>query len=677
MHGRALLAAAAAALLASAVTLTLLPSAAAQPWVGPWPTCDDTTGNYSAGSAYAKNIKQLILSLQANASNTPALFATGSAGAGADAVYGLILCRGDLSPTDCFDCGTNAGQDVYRVCNGTRDAALVYNQCYVRLAPTDFLATTNNTGMRDLINGNSVPAGVNVTAYDGAITRLLNATARYAVDSSAPSLSPRKYFATGQMAGVDPRFPTGIWSMAQCAGDISPVQCRSCLDDLLAQWWHKFDSKEIGARLDGSRCNLRFETGNFYTGSPMVKLQMNGEEAAPAPVPSTDVLPGTTGGKKNSVGKLLGIILPIVFVAAIAAIALCIWIVRKKRTYQGTNLPQTDTTYMAEDIESIKSILLSLPSLQAATNNFDESNKLGEGGFGTVYKGNLSGQEVAVKRLPRGSDQRLEELKNELGLMAKLHHRNLVRLEGFCLEEGERLLVYEYMPNKSLDNILFDHEKKRQLDWRKRFNIIEGVARGLQYLHEDSQKKIVHRDLKASNILLDSNMNPKIGDFGLARLFLQDQTRGITNHIVGTFGYMSPEYVMRGQYSIKSDVFSFGILVIEIVTGQKNNGHYFDEQNEDVVSIVWKHWSEGTLAEIIDDSLGRNYSETEVLKCVNIGLWCLQQNPMDRPTMSDVMVMLNDDDTSSLPAAAKPTFFLDASSGYSYTSGTISHPSAR
>ncbi|NP_001152742.1 Cysteine-rich receptor-like protein kinase 10 precursor [Zea mays] len=677
MHGRALLAAAAAALLASAVTLTLLPSAAAQPWVGPWPTCDDTTGNYSAGSAYAKNIKQLILSLQANASNTPALFATGSAGAGADAVYGLILCRGDLSPTDCFDCGTNAGQDVYRVCNGTRDAALVYNQCYVRLAPTDFLATTNNTGMRDLINGNSVPAGVNVTAYDGAITRLLNATARYAVDSSAPSLSPRKYFATGQMAGVDPRFPTGIWSMAQCAGDISPVQCRSCLDDLLAQWWQKFDSKEIGARLDGSRCNLRFETGNFYTGSPMVKLQMNGEEAAPAPVPSTDVLPGTTGGKKNSVGKLLGIILPIVFVAAIAAIALCIWIVRKKRTYQGTNLPQTDTTYMAEDIESIKSILLSLPSLQAATNNFDESNKLGEGGFGTVYKGNLSGQEVAVKRLPKGLDQGLEELKNELGLMAKLHHRNLVRLEGFCLEEGERLLVYEYMPNKSLDNILFDHEKKRQLDWRKRFNIIEGVARGLQYLHEDSQNKIVHRDLKASNILLDSNMNPKIGDFGLARLFLQDQTRGITNHIVGTFGYMSPEYVMRGQYSIKSDVFSFGILVIEIVTGQKNNGHYFDEQNEDVVSIVWKHWSEGTLAEIIDDSLGRNYSETEVLKCVNIGLWCLQQNPMDRPTMSDVMVMLNDDDTSSLPAAAKPTFFLDASSGYSYTSGTISHPSAR
>ncbi|EER99493.1 cysteine-rich receptor-like protein kinase 6 isoform X2 [Sorghum bicolor] len=682
MHsGRALRApaqlAAAAALLAAAVTLTLVSSAAAQAWVGPWPTCDDTTGNYSAGSAYANNTKQLILNLQKNASNTPALFATGSVGVGGadDAVYGLILCRGDLSATDCFDCGTNAGQDVYRVCNGSRDAALVYNQCYVRIAPTDFLASTDNTGFKGLI-GYRVPAGVDdVAAYDGAVTRLLNATVQYAVDSgSAQSSSPRKYFATGQMVGLDPQLqlPTGIWSMAQCAGDISPAQCRSCLDDLLAQWWDvQFDRRQVGARLAGSRCNLRIEGENFYTGSPMLKLQMNG-----APAPSTDVVPGTTGGKRNSAGKLLRIILPIAFIVAVAVVALCIWIVCKKRTSQGTNL--SHQTYMVEDIESIKSILLSLSSLQVATNNFDESNKLGEGGFGAVYKGDLFGREVAVKRLPKGSDLGLEELKNELVLVSKLHHKNLVRLEGFCLEEGERLLVYEYMPNKSLDNILFDHEEKRQLDWRKRFKIIEGVARGLQYLHEDSQKKIVHRDLKASNILLDSDMNPKIGDFGLARLFGQDQTRGITNHIIGTFGYMSPEYVMRGQYSTKSDVFSFGILVIEIVTGQKNTGHYVDEQNEDIISIVWKHWSEGTLAEIIDDSLWRNYSENEVLKCVNIGLWCLQQSPMDRPTMSDVTVMLNDDDTtSSLPPAARPTFFLDASSGYSYTSGTISHPSAR
>ncbi|CAL5083335.1 unnamed protein product [Urochloa decumbens] len=650
-----LVAAAALALMAMVV-----PYAAAQPWA----VCDARSGNYSASSAYATTALELISALQANASISPALFASGSASAGAggtDTVYGLVLCRGDVSASDCFDCGTRAGQDVQSVCNRTRDAALVYNQCYVRVAATDFLASTNNTGMARLTSGNSIPSGVNVAVYDAAVTRLLNATARLAVAQPPP-----KMFATGQFAGLDPRVPN-IWSMAQCARDLSPAQCRRCLDDLVAQWWNgsTFPLDVDGARLAGSRCNLRSELGDvFYTGSPMVKLQMNGEAAARAP--STDVVPATGGGgKNNSAGKLLVIILPIVIVAAVAATTLYIWNVRKKRMSRGTKLPHL------EDFESIKSSLLSLSSLQVATNNFDESNKLGEGGFGSVYKGDLSGQQVAVKRLSKDSGQGLEELRNELVLMAKLHHKNLVRLEGFCLEEGERLLVYEYMPNKSLDTVLFDPEEKRRLDWRKRFNIIEGVARGLQYLHEDSQRKIIHRDMKASNVLLDADMNPKIGDFGLARLFGQDQTRDVTNRIVGTFGYMSPEYVMRGQYSTKLDVFSFGILVIEIITGKRNIGHCFHEQNEDIISAVWRHWSEGTIVEIIDDSLGRNYLETEVLKCVNIGLLCLQQNPVDRPRMLDVMVMLNGDATSSLPPAARPTFFLDPSSAYSYASGTI------
>lgn len=225
------------------------------------------------------------------------------------------------------------------------------------------------------------------------------------------------------------------------------------------------------------------------------------------------------------------------------------------------------------------------------------------------------------------------------------------------------------MPNKSLDIFLFDSEQGRQLDWVTRFKIIEGIARGLQYLHQDSQKKIVHRDMKASNVLLDADMNPKIGDFGLARLFGQDQTRDVTNRIVGTFGYMSPEYVIRGQYSTKSDAFSFGILVIEIVTGRRNSGPHFLEQNEDLISIVRRHWEEGNIVEMIDHSLGRNYPEAEVLKCVNIGLLCVQQNPVDRPTMADVMVLLNSDATSTLPAFAthNPTISIEGNSGYSQT----------
>jgi len=186
-------------------------------------------------------------------------------------------------------------------------------------------------------------------------------------------------------------------------------------------------------------------------------------------------------------------------------------------------------------MESFESIYIGLSTLRSATSNFDENNKLGEGGFGVVYKGALpDGQEVAVKRLSESTTQGLGQMKNELALLAKLQHKNLVRMVGVCLEEGEHLLVYDYMPNKSLDTIIFDPNKSKQLDWGVRFRIINGISRGLQYLHEHSQLKIIHRDLKASNILLDADMKPKISDFGLAKIFDDDQTRRATSRIIGT-----------------------------------------------------------------------------------------------------------------------------------------------
>ncbi|XP_040382251.1 cysteine-rich receptor-like protein kinase 10 [Oryza brachyantha] len=645
-----------AVLLLAAVAL---PLAASQPW----PVCDSGSGTYAAGSTYATNLENLALTLRANASSSataPTLFASGSLGSAPDTVYGLLLCRGDLSSSDCADCGTNVWRDAGPTCNRTKGAILVYNQCYAQFSDKgDFLASTNNSGKYSLLVSGTNISSTDVAGYDRAVTELLNATVRYAAESS-----PR-LFATGQRVGTDPGF-RNIYSMAQCSRDLTAAQCRTCLDDLVGRWWQTFPLNGEGARFAGPRCYLRSELGSFYTGDPMVRLPAKVDGLTPAPAP--DVVPATPGGKKNSGSKILVIILPTVAVAIIAVTSLCIWNVRKKsRLTRAELLSGLDTS---EDFESVKSTLLSLASLQVATDNFHESKKLGEGGFGAVYRGILSGQEVAVKRMTKGSNQGLEELKNELVLVAKLHHRNLVRLVGFCLEEGERLLVYEYMPNKSLDNFLFDSEQRKRLDWMTRFRIIEGVARGLQYLHEDSQKKIVHRDMKASNILLDADMNPKIGDFGLARLFAQDQTREVTSRIAGTFGYMAPEYVMRGQYSTKSDVFSFGILVIEIVTGRRrNSGPYLSEQNdEDILSIVWRHWEERTTAKMIDHSLGRNYPEAEVLKCINIGLLCVQQNPVDRPTMADVMVLLNSDTTCSLLAPApRPTYLVDGISGYSQT----------
>ncbi|KAM3317912.1 hypothetical protein ACQJBY_035561 [Aegilops geniculata] len=249
----------------------------------------------------------------------------------------------------------------------------------------------------------------------------------------------------------------------------------------------------------------------------------------------------------------------------------------------------TDFGYndLLDDIRSIDSLLLDLSTLRVATNDFGEGNMLGKGGFGMVHKGVLpDGTQIAVKRLCQSSRQGIGELKSELVLVAKLRHRNLVSLIGVCLEEQEKILVYEFMPNRSLDTILFDSEKHRDLDWGRRFKIISGVARGLRYLHEESQLKIVHRDLKASNILLDFDYNPKISDFGLAKIFGGDQSEDVTRRIAGTYGYMSPEYAMHGQYSAKSDAFSFGVLVLEIITGRRNNGSCNSEQYVYLVNLV-------------------------------------------------------------------------------------------
>ncbi|MQL69190.1 hypothetical protein Taro_001522 [Colocasia esculenta] len=300
--------------------------------------------------------------------------------------------------------------------------------------------------------------------------------------------------------------------------------------------------------------------------------------------------------------------------------------------------------------------LIDFSSIVAATDGFSPENKLGEGGFGPVYVGRLrDGQEVAAKRLARNSEQGLEEFKNEVLLIAKLQHRNLVRLLGCCIQGEERMLVYEYMPNKSLDAFLFDKTKGSLLDWNTRYKIIKGIARGLLYLHQDSRLRIIHRDLKASNVLLDKEMNPKISDFGMARMFSGDQTEANTRRVVGTYGYMSPEYVMQGLFSVKSDVFSFGVVVLEIVSSRRNRGIYLSDPNLNLLGYAWSLWNAGNWMEMVDSSMANSLSTTEVLKCFKVGLLCVQERPEDRPTMALVVDMLADN-TESLPQPKQPGF---------------------
>ncbi|XP_058093646.1 receptor-like serine/threonine-protein kinase SD1-7 isoform X3 [Magnolia sinica] len=302
--------------------------------------------------------------------------------------------------------------------------------------------------------------------------------------------------------------------------------------------------------------------------------------------------------------------------------------------------------------------LIDFESIQAATDNFSESNILGRGGFGTVYHGKLpAGEEIAVKRLSKFSGQGLLEFKNEVMLIAKLQHRNLVRLLGYCIEGDEKLLIYEYMLNKSLDFFLFDPNRCTLLDWEKRFNIILGISRGLVYLHQDSRLRIIHRDFKTSNILLDEEMNPKISDFGMARIFGGNQTQENTNRVVGTYGYMSPEYAADGIFSVKSDVFSFGIVLLEIISGKKNAGFYNYEHSLSLSGHAWRLWMEQKALDLVDPSLSETYNSCTAVKCINVGLLCVQENAADRPTMASIITML-DSETASLPTPKQPAFYI-------------------
>ncbi|PIA33935.1 hypothetical protein AQUCO_03900058v1 [Aquilegia coerulea] len=330
------------------------------------------------------------------------------------------------------------------------------------------------------------------------------------------------------------------------------------------------------------------------------------------------------------------------------------WAMKKKRkTYMGVSvLGTSDTTKDLSDTDKLDPELpiFKYDKLQVSTNNFDPANKLGEGGFGSVYMGKLpSGQEIAVKRLSKSSGQGTKEFKNEVVVISKLQHRNLVRLLGCCIEGEEKMLVYEYMPNKSLDAFLFDPKKKALLGWKKCFQIIEGIGRGILYLHRDSRLRVIHRDLKPSNILLDKDLNPKISDFGIARIFGRDELQATTRRVVGTYGYMSPEYAMEGLFSEKSDVYSFGVLLLEIVSGMRNTGFYQHEES------VWKMWNENKIQMLIDPAISDLPCEEEILRCIHVGLLCVQDLAKDRPSMSSTISMLFSE-ISSLPTPKQPAF---------------------
>ncbi|XP_010458518.1 PREDICTED: G-type lectin S-receptor-like serine/threonine-protein kinase At1g11300 [Camelina sativa] len=328
----------------------------------------------------------------------------------------------------------------------------------------------------------------------------------------------------------------------------------------------------------------------------------------------------------------------------VTVLAACVLLARRIVLKKRAKTIGTDAEQIFKRVEALaggsKEKLKELPLfefqvLAAATDNFSLTNKLGQGGFGPVYKGKLQeGQEIAVKRLSQASGQGLEELVTEVVVISKLQHRNLVKLLGCCIAGEERMLVYEFMPKKSLDFYIFDPRQAKLLDWKTRFNIINGICRGLLYLHRDSRLIIIHRDLKASNILLDENLIPKISDFGLARIFLGNEDEANTQRVVGTYGYMAPEYAMGGLFSEKSDVFSLGVILLEIVSGRRNS-------HSTLLAYVWSIWNKGEMSGLVDPEIFDQLYEKEIRKCIHIGLLCVQDAANDRPSVSTVCSMLS------------------------------------
>ncbi|WJZ99558.1 hypothetical protein VitviT2T_017993 [Vitis vinifera] len=431
-----------------------------------------------------------------------------------------------------------------------------------------------------------------------------------------------------------------------------------------------------------NRTRRCFCNQNFKWNSSSLNCTQDGGNLAEAPTPANQ----KSSSSSSALVVVVGIVTAVVVVALLCIIG-CIAYFRKRtiskgqenRTNPGLHLYHSESRvkdlidseqFKEDDKKGIDIPFFDLEDILAATDHFSDANKLGQGGFGPVYKGKFpEGREIAVKRLSRASGQGLQEFKNEVVLIAKLQHRNLVRLLGYCIEGDEKILLYEYMPNKSLDSFIFDQTLCLLLNWEKRFDIILGIARGLLYLHQDSRLKIIHRDLKTSNILLDDEMNPKISDFGLARIFESKQVEASTNRVVGTYGYMSPEYALDGFFSEKSDVFSFGVVVLEIISGKRNTRSYQSDLNLSLLAHAWKLWKEDRVLELMDQTLSQTCNTNEFLRCVNVGLLCVQEDPSDRPTMAVAVVMLSSD-TATLPVPKQPAFVVrrDLSSSASSSS---------
>ncbi|XLR22996.1 hypothetical protein S83_050896 [Arachis hypogaea] len=545
-------------------------------------------------------------------------FGTTVTGTGLDTNYGLAQCYGDLSLLDCVLCYAEA-RTVLPQCFPFNGGRIYLDGCFMRAENYSFFDEYTGAG-DNAVCGNR-------TRKNSSFQE----SAKQAILTAVQDALSNKGYARGKVA-VAGTVNESAYVLADCWRTLNTSSCKACLQNASASLLGCLPWEEGRALNTG--CFMRFSDKDFLN-----KQQENG----------------------SSKGNVIVLVVAVVssLIVFVVGIAIGIYIL-KLRYIQKKRRGSYDTEKLAKSLRR-SSLNFKYTSLERATGSFDETNKLGQGGFGTVYKGVLpDGREIAIKRLYFNNKHRAGDFYNEVNIINSVEHKNLVRLLGCSCSGPESLLVYEYLPNRSLDRFIFDKNKGRELNWEKRYEIIIGTAEGLAYLHENSKTKIIHRDIKASNILLDAKLRAKIADFGLARSFQEDKSH-ISTAIAGTLGYMAPEYIAHGQLTEKADVYSFGVLLLEIVTGRQNNRSKAAEYSDSLITVAWKHFQSGTAEQLFDpnlqlhDDYNNSSVKNEILRVVQIGLLCTQENHLLRPTMSKVLQMLTKKE-EQLVAPSNPPF---------------------
>ncbi|XP_027073599.1 cysteine-rich receptor-like protein kinase 42 isoform X1 [Coffea arabica] len=530
--------------------------------------------------------------------------------------YALAQCYQDLAPVDCYFCYLTSRGIRHEACGRAASGRVYMDGCFLRFDNYNFFDESVDT-TKGISNCSSRSAGVlsveDVENFGKNVVKLIDKVTSVALKNG----------------GFAVKGLNGVFGLAQCWKTLSEQGCKECLTKASRNAIGCLPSRE-GRGMDAG-CYLRYSTVKFYNDPPKT------------------IAGPSTWGKRVAIGSSVVAFSMLSLFAAYAFYARF-----KKSIQEQRKLARISHAYN-------KSYLyFKYEILEKATNYFDPRMKIGQGGAGSVYIGTLpDGKVIAVKRLFFSTSRWVEEFFNEVDLINGIQHKNLVKFLGCSIEGPESLLVYEFVPNKSLDHYLFDENRIKILSWKERFQIIIGTAEGIAFLHGGAGIRIVHRDIKSSNVLLDEDFSPKVADFGLARHFAEDRTH-LSTELAGTLGYMAPEYLVKGQLTEKADVYSFGILVLEIVCGRKHNYASKDDSGS-LLQTVWTFYQTDKLEELVDPCLKGNFPALEAWNVLKIGLLCGQASATSRPSMVEVVQMVTVPNCA-IPEPNQPPFLNSNSS---------------